>query len=163
MTEIRKPLHTGGCQCGAVRFALYAEPLGSAICHCRMCQKAFGAFFAPFALVARSQFDWTRGAPKQFASSDHGLRGFCGQCGTPLSCLANGAAAINIPTGSFDHPEKFKPTFQAGTEGRMPWLGEIPDLRGKTTGQLMPKEVLDELGNHQHPDHDTDEWPPEKS
>ncbi len=32
---------TGGCQCGAVRFR--AAHLGRAsLCHCRMCQKAFG-------------------------------------------------------------------------------------------------------------------------
>lgn len=162
MTETRKPVHTGGCQCGAVRYALYAEPLGSAICHCRMCQKAFGAFFAPFASVKRSQFVWTRGAPKQFASSQVGQRGFCGHCGTPLSCLSKGSEEINIPTGSFDHPEKLKPTFQAGTEGRMPWFDELPALRGKTTDQLMPKAVLDKLQNNQHPDRDTPEWPVKK-
>ncbi len=26
MTDTRMPVHTGGCQCGAVRYALYAEP-----------------------------------------------------------------------------------------------------------------------------------------
>ncbi len=34
---------TGGCQCGAVRFSV--GRLGRAsVCHCRMCQKAFGSF-----------------------------------------------------------------------------------------------------------------------
>lgn len=161
MSETRKPVHTGGCQCGAVRFAVYAEPAHSVVCHCRMCQKAFGSFFAPFASIAHSQFAWTRGAPAQFASSQLLRRGFCGACGTPLSCQTSGAGEINLATGSFDHPEKLPPTFQAGTEGRMPWLSELPTLRGKTTDQLIPKDVLDELENHQHPDHDTSKWPPE--
>ena len=159
MTETREPVHSGGCQCGAVRFAVYAEPKHSAICHCRMCQKAFGSFFAPFATVELSQFVWTRGAPKQFASSQIGQRGFCGNCGTPLSCLSKGSDEINIPTGSFDHPEKMRPTFQAGIEGRMPWFADMPSLRGKTTDQLIPKHVLDNIENHQHPDCDTKEWP----
>ena len=40
---------TGGCQCGAVRYALLEPPSNPHICHCRMCQKAFGSFFAPLA------------------------------------------------------------------------------------------------------------------
>ena len=38
---------TGGCQCGAVRYCLHEPPADPHICHCRMCQKAFGSFFAP--------------------------------------------------------------------------------------------------------------------
>ncbi len=41
-----RPVLTGGCQCGAVRFALSAPPAKISICHCRMCQKASGAPFA---------------------------------------------------------------------------------------------------------------------
>lgn len=160
MNEGRTPIATGGCQCGAVRYALYADPSHSVICHCRMCQKAFGSFFAPFASVALEHFAWTRGEPVQFASSQILQRGFCGKCGTPLSCLSNGGAEINIATGSFDHPEKLPPTFQAGIEGRLPWFGELAGLRGKSTEQLTPKELLDSMENRQHPDHDTGEWPP---
>lgn len=55
---------TGGCQCGAVRFAVEA-PLGRAsICHCRMCQKATGSFFGAF--VSGPNLRWTRGAPTRF-------------------------------------------------------------------------------------------------
>ncbi len=46
MTSTAKPVLTGGCQCGAVRFALSAAPVKVSICHCRMCQKASGAPFA---------------------------------------------------------------------------------------------------------------------
>ena len=77
MTEQRKALHTGGCQCGAVRYALYREPYGTHICHCRMCQKAFGSFFAPLTITRYVDFAWTRGAPSQFQSSADVGRGFC--------------------------------------------------------------------------------------
>ena len=43
------PVHEGGCQCGAVRFSVGRLGRGS-ICHCRMCQKAFGSFFGPRAI-----------------------------------------------------------------------------------------------------------------
>ena len=61
MTSATKPVLTGGCQCGAVRFALSAAPVKVSICHCRMCQKAAGAPFASFADIERSDFAWTRG------------------------------------------------------------------------------------------------------
>jgi hypothetical protein len=38
---------TGGCQCGAVRYRITAPFENAHICHCRMCQKAFGNYFAP--------------------------------------------------------------------------------------------------------------------
>ena len=73
---------TGGCQCGAVRFS--AKRLGRAsICHCRMCQKAFGSFFGP--LVTAFGVVWTREEPNYFQSSSKFRRGFCAKCGTPLT------------------------------------------------------------------------------
>ena len=41
-----KPFATGGCLCGNVRYEISGKALGSMLCHCRMCQKAFGSFFA---------------------------------------------------------------------------------------------------------------------
>jgi len=70
---------TGGCQCGAVRFAVEGELHHPSICHCRMCQKAFGAFYAPLVSVDDTALTWTRGAPKHFQSSNHVSRGFCAE------------------------------------------------------------------------------------
>ena len=61
---------TGGCQCGAVRYALKEMPSGPHICHCRMCQKAFGSFFAPLTGVPMAAFEVTRGTLAVFMSSD---------------------------------------------------------------------------------------------
>ena len=44
---------TGGCQCGAIRYALEDSPEAVAICHCRMCQKAVGSILWPFFTVRR--------------------------------------------------------------------------------------------------------------
>ena len=65
---------SGGCQCGAVRFRA-AEIGRPSVCHCRMCQKAFGGFFGP--LVTCGAITWTRGGPKWFASSDSADREKC--------------------------------------------------------------------------------------
>jgi hypothetical protein len=54
VTEKHLPL-TGGCQCGAVRYALGEQP-ESTVCHCRMCQKAVGGPFAAHSKVALKSF-----------------------------------------------------------------------------------------------------------
>ena len=55
MPEPRQAILTGGCQCGTVRYALLSEPTNASICHCRMCQKAFGSYFAPLTGVPPKQ------------------------------------------------------------------------------------------------------------
>jgi hypothetical protein len=81
---IRPAILTGGCQCGAVRYALYGEPEVD-ICHCRMCQKAVGNLFMAVAGVPLQQFAWTRGEPAVYRSSSAAERGFCHDCGTALT------------------------------------------------------------------------------
>ena len=90
---------TGGCQCGAVRFAVGRLGRGS-ICHCRMCQKAFGGFFGP--LVTAHDASWTRGTPKWFQSSNRARRAFCGDCGTPLAYETK--YGLELAIGAFDEP-----------------------------------------------------------
>ncbi len=76
---------TGGCQCGAVRYRLMGEPAGASVCYCRMCQKASGGPFMSFGGVGLDELVWTRGTPKIFASSALAERGFCADCGTPMT------------------------------------------------------------------------------
>ena len=73
MTADITPVLTGGCQCGAIRFALKAPPVKVSVCHCRMCQKASGAPFASFADIEKDDFAWTRGKPASFRSSSIAL------------------------------------------------------------------------------------------
>ena len=100
-----KPVLTGGCQCGAVRFAVSAAPNRVSICHCRMCQKASGAPFASFADINKEDFAWTRGKPAAFKSSSIAERDFCAACGTPLSFRRIDGPRIEIITGAFDRPD----------------------------------------------------------
>lgn len=159
MAEERQIRHSGGCQCGAVRYALYAEPYGTHICHCRMCQKAFGALYAPLTLSRYEDLAWTRGAPSIFRSSPDVDRGFCAACGTPLTFAHKGSAHINISIGSLDEPEKVKPEIQIGIESRIPWAAEIHRLKEEPTDQALSADRLARVESYQHPDHDTDSWP----
>jgi hypothetical protein len=95
---------TGGCQCGAVRYALTAQPSDSSVCHCRMCQKAVGGPFAALAAVSRANLTWTSGQPARFASSSLATRGFCAACGTPLTYEGVNAEKIDVTICSLDNP-----------------------------------------------------------
>ena len=151
MTEQRTPVLTGGCQCGAVRYALYGEPISGDICHCRMCQRAAGNVFTASAGIGLGDFAWTKGAPATWQSSSIVERGFCGRCGTPLSFRYLGRDKISLMVGSLDEPARARPTEQVGIESRVPWLDEALALQGKTTEEAPPPGGLDALQNYQDP------------
>ncbi len=159
-SQKRLPLHTGGCQCGAVRYALYAEPNNVSVCHCRMCQKASGNLFQAFGGVKRAEFAWTRGAPKFFNSSEVIARDFCADCGTPLTFRQLDKDRVSISVGSLDHPERVPITMQYGMESCIPGVDNINRLPGQKTGDLVDPARAPKLASRQHPDHDTPVWPP---
>jgi hypothetical protein len=147
----RQAVLTGGCQCGRVRYALYRQPTSADICHCRMCQRALGNLFAPFTGVRLDEFAWTRGAPRTYQSSSIVERGFCGDCGTPLSFRYVERDKISVTIGSLDQPARVRPTEQVGIESRVPWLHEALALPGKRTEDDPPPGGLAALRSYQEP------------
>lgn len=153
--------HTGGCQCGAIRFRAEGVLKDSSICHCRMCQKAFGAYYAPLVSVRGVEFHWTRGEPKRFQSSNHVRRGFCADCGTPLTYEAPDGMAI--AAGAFDDPAALPPVIQWGVENKIGFVDHLHTLpQEETEADLTSASFIAGLVSYQHPDHDMVEWPEEK-
>ncbi|HSO48708.1 MAG TPA: GFA family protein, partial [Rhizobiaceae bacterium] len=141
--------------CGAIRYRI--ESLGRAtICHCRMCQKAFGAFYGP--LVTGHGLTYTRGEPSWFSSSNKVRRGFCPACGTPLIYDWGGEPEVAI--GSLDDPNLAPPVLQLNLADKLPFVDGLsalpvrPDDPASTQAQFMAS-----IENYQHPDHDTESWP----
>ncbi|RUL98372.1 GFA family protein [Rhizobium chutanense] len=152
--------YAGGCQCGAIRFRVSGDLKDSSICHCRMCQKAFGAYYAPLVSVRGAEFEWTRGARKTFRSSNFVERGFCADCGTPLTYEAPDGMAV--AAGAFDDPSLLPPTIQWGVEGKIGFVDHLHELPAeRTEADLTAGSFLHDLVSYQHPDHDTPVWPPE--
>ena len=147
--------HCGGCQCGAIRFR--ASRFGrSSICHCRMCQKAFGGFFG--ALVTAHDLEWTRGRPSSFASSNKARRGFCSDCGTPLTFETGGP--VEIAVGAFDDPGVVAPTIQVNPADKVSFFDELCTLPTRKDGaEPKAEEFKASVVSFQHPDHDTSQWP----
>lgn len=151
---------SGGCQCGAVRFSCSA-PTRISICHCRMCQKATGGVYGAFASVDTTALSWTRGARKIFHSSNVAQRGFCADCGTPLTWEGDGEVAISI--AAFDRPADLKPQVQLEFHERIPWVHDLGALPARNNADYPAVDAfMASVVSLQHPDHDTDTWPPEE-
>jgi len=153
---------SGGCQCGAVRFAV-SGPLGEAsICYCRMCQKATGGAFGLFVRIDQEHLAWTRGEPKRFVSSNVARRGFCADCGTPLTWEYEGGVVITV--AAFDNAAEIEPVVQMALEAQFPWLWRLDALA--VSDQSSDPEyatLLASVRSNQHPDHDTEVWPPKEA
>lgn len=148
-----RPTMTGGCQCGAVRYALFETP-ESSVCHCRMCQKAVGGPFAALCKVKLACFAWTLGQPASFNSSSAAERHFCQNCGTPLTFRYLDGDAIEVTTGTLDEPASVPPIKNFGAESRLHWIdllqpGRLPDI---TTAESNGGKRA--IVSYQHPDHD---------
>jgi hypothetical protein len=136
MSEVKTPAATGGCQCGKVRYALYVAPENSHVCHCRMCQRATGGLFAALAGAPKPDFAWTQGEPAFFESSNLAKRGYCRDCGTPLSFVYDyPGARFYVTIGSLDDPEAAPIIKQYGIEGRLSWVKLCEDVPAEKTGE----------------------------
>ena len=145
---------TGGCQCGAVRYALASMPGGGSICHCRMCQKAGGGAFLASVTLPAADLTWTRGQPATFQSSSVAARDFCAACGTPLTFRFTPSERISVGVGTLDEPNAVAPEEQIGLESQLAWWRNVADIPVHT-------DPPPELVNFQHPDHDTPpDWQP---
>ncbi len=152
--------HSGGCQCGAVRFHVEGPPTGVSICNCRMCQKALGNLSGPFASF-KGRVEWTRGTPKLFRSSDRVWRGFCGNCGTPLTYQWGETGNPALTIGSFDQPERLMPTVEFARDNRHPIFAHYDTMVVEPLGNTdEERDILAVLKSFQHPDRDTDNWAP---
>ncbi len=113
----------GGCMCGAVRYEAQGAPSRTGFCHCRMCQRNSGNVFAVYASFPSANVEFLKGAPKVYRSSSFAERGFCADCGTPLTFQYLAARDdIGITVGSFDEPARVKPDSHDGIESWVPWL-----------------------------------------
>jgi hypothetical protein len=146
---------TGGCQCGKIRFTVAGDLGRASLCHCRMCQKAFGGPFGALVSAPAEKVAWPNGEPARFQSSNLVSRGYCAACGTPLT-FEPGGSVIDLAIFAFDDPSDIVPAIQICLEARQPWidhLADIPTLPLDKAPGLAAR--LAKVISNQHPDYDT--------
>ena len=124
---------SGGCACGAIRYACAAEPLFALNCHCRDCQRASGGAFCPVLYVPRAALTiagQSRYYEVKAASGNRVRRGFCPYCGSPVFIQADLVPDLHgLWAASLDDPSWFRPQLQVWTARAQPWDHMDPALR----------------------------------
>ena len=73
----------GQCHCGAVKYEMSTNTVHQALCHCSDCRRNSGAPMVAWGLVTKDELK-VEGETREYASSEHGRRHFCPNCGTGL-------------------------------------------------------------------------------
>jgi hypothetical protein len=121
------PIREGGCQCGAVRYALAGEPAEVYVCHCRECQKQSASAFGISVSVPRSGLRLTRGTPRFWSrGTDTGktLRcAFCPDCGSRVWHEGEpDNPVLSVKGGSLDDPVDLRDAVHIWTARMLPGI-----------------------------------------
>jgi hypothetical protein len=118
---------TGHCLCGSVTYAVDAQPLAAAVCHCADCQRQTSSPFSAIAVVPRAALEVTGDTLASFTTigSDHGReteRHFCSACGSPIYSTSPAAPDFAyIKAGSLDDASWMEPGIEVWTSSAQPW------------------------------------------
>lgn len=103
---------TGGCLCGAVRYAVRGSLRDVVLCHCTMCRRLHGHVGAYTATEKDAlEFTCERGLAWR-RSSQMAQRGFCRECGSVLFWRADARDTISVTAGSLDDATGLKTALQ---------------------------------------------------
>jgi hypothetical protein len=136
----------GGCCCGAVRYALTAEPMIVHACHCRDCQRVTGSAFV-LNLWIEARCVQARGErPRTFlarggSGKNHEIA-FCGHCGTTLwsEYRIVPGRCLFVRAGTLDDPSGVVPDVHIFTRSKLPWV-QLPE-RARAFDTVYEREEL---------------------
>ena len=121
----------GGCLCGATRYECDGPPFSVIWCHCTSCRKHSGAPAVALAGYLREQVRWVSEIPRRYASSPGVERGFCANCGTPMTWEGDGGEMgplVEILIGTLDKPDTFVPEEHQWDAERVAWFDTADTL-----------------------------------
>lgn len=120
---------SGQCHCGAIRYSMPTAVEHHALCHCSDCRRHAGAPLVGWALVGQDTLE-VSGTPKVYASSEHGRRHFCGDCGTGLFYTNEAIfpGQIDVQTATLDDPDLIPAQVQIQTAERIGWMARLDTI-----------------------------------
>ena len=120
------PDPNGSCLCGKLRYAFNADPIFSAVCHCKTCQKHTGTAFRVVVAVPRSAV-FIEGSSKTYTrTGDSGqsvINRFCPDCGTTVVIEPAALSDIAIiPVGTLDDTSWVTPAMEIYCDDAQSWV-----------------------------------------
>lgn len=131
---------SGGCHCGSVKYSFDADALFAAHCQCTDCQKTGGGGHSSVFAVPEAAVNMTGELKEYSVTADSGstvTRGFCPNCGTPISTTSSGMpGALILKAASLDNPGEFSPQMVIYTKSGQAWDDEVKN--NMQTFEAMP-------------------------
>lgn len=115
----------GGCNCGAVRYAVTDEPVCVFICHCHLCQKRTGSPFSMTMILPGDAVELISGEPemteRELPDGRRNVTAVCGACHSRLWTRRDGWPNLNLRAGTLDNTNDIRPVAQIWTSSAQPW------------------------------------------
>lgn len=123
----------GSCQCGNVKYEVTEEPLLTAACHCKDCQKLSASAFSISMILNRSGFRILVGALKNWerptAAGGIALCWFCPDCGNRIFHEnPEMPKLIRLKPGTLADTSAVEPQAHVWTCREQRWLSRFTDL-----------------------------------
>jgi hypothetical protein len=129
MSGSSEPVLTGGCGCGAVRFALSEPFVSASYCHCTRCQRRTGTAASANGRAAPGSFRVVQGEEhvRAWAPEGGAEKHYCGRCGSHLFSRAPGdPPTIGVRLGAVDGDPGIRPQWHQFVAYAASWEA-IPD------------------------------------
>jgi hypothetical protein len=127
----------GRCLCGSVHFKSNGTPNWTVHCHCESCRRATSSPVTTWVSVPKTNFAFTKGSPRYFSSSQEVRRGFCENCGSPLTYENKSLPdEVHFYAASLIDASGVSPSKHVYVSEQLPWLEVADQLpRFATTSQ----------------------------
>ena len=118
----------GSCLCGKVTYSCDAEPVVTAVCHCRDCQRQTGTSFSVIVAVPKDALQLEGDELGSFTTvgTDTGKevsRRFCRDCGSPVMSIAEGLPElVLIKAGTLHDTSWLDPQMHVWCDSAQPWV-----------------------------------------
>ena len=128
---------SGGCICGAVRFAATPASDEMGVCHCSLCRRwSGGAGFLGVDCGATVEVE-NEDMLGVYKSSDYGERVFCKACGSTLFWRMQDGSDVVVSAQAFDQPGLFRFTSEIFVDEKPDNYASANDTKKMTSAEFF--------------------------